>query len=279
MDNIYYNLFKVQKQTPEEDGKLPLELQFFEDLRSQFEDLFTLNIFAHHKDAIDYNLLCLETVDFWLRQRAKVKHQTKQQKVLTLQILKGRRLLRSAQLILIKGFLPESEILLRSLLETQLITNYLVDDHHGERLRKYLEAQEKNIWGNRFLCEELFGIGYYDFYKHLCLYTHPSFSGLEVLLHGEMPQASAIHDYEKVAAILISFGNMAVSLCELANGVFPPDLEWDSKHYEIYDTDIFQKNYDVYLELYKQGDERFNKLWERHKKTSQDQNQGVGKFL
>ena len=138
MENLDLDLFKVQIQTPDEDGKLPIELQFFEDLRSPLEDLFSLNIYALHKDAIDYNLLCLETVDYWLIQQAKVRNQTKQQKVLMLQILKGRRLLRSAQFILIKGFIPESEILLRSLLESILISNYLAYYPKGEHLINYM---------------------------------------------------------------------------------------------------------------------------------------------
>lgn len=276
MENAYYDLFKVQKQTPVEDGILPKELQFFEDLRSQYEDIFCINIISLHKNAIDYNYLCLESVDLWLNDRIATEGQSNLQRIITLQVLKGRRLLRSAQLLLIKGFLPESEILLRSLFETQLITNFLVEDKDGGRLNKYLEFQDKNRWDTRYLCDELCGTGTYEFYKRLCQYTHSSSIGLSGLFYKDKEQPSAIHDYAAASTLLIFFGNLAVSLCELAIRLFPYDLKWEEKHQEIYNTDIFKKNYEVFLELYKQGDERFIKIFEHHGKASHDKNQAVG---
>lgn len=220
----------------------PEELQYTERLTNADEILFGLNIYAHERAEIDYSILCLETVDLWLNRVKSSENYSKKQNIAITSVLKGRRLLRAAQLQIFKGYLPEAEILLRSIFEVQLVLSYILGDSTDDRANKYLTFAEKKIWDFRMLCEDLLGEGSYEIYSKLSQYPHPYNMGrARLFYHGQL-QSSAIHDYDHAGILLVHIGNSAVGLCERANVLFDDDPEWDKKHQEIYDTEIFKKN-------------------------------------
>lgn len=221
----------------------PEELKYVERLTDGNEVFFGLNLYAHNRAEIDYSTLCLETVDLWLGAVGSSSGYSSKQNIAITSVLKGRRLLRAAQLQIFKGYLPEAEILYRSIFEMQLVISYILSDLTDGRAKKYLTFEKKKIWDFRTLCEDLLGKGSYDIYASLSQYSHPFNLGRERLLYQGSLQPSAIHDYECAGRLLVVFGDSSVALCEKVNSLFIENIKWNEKHQEIYDTEIFKKNF------------------------------------
>jgi hypothetical protein len=222
---------------------------FFRRVFDLGEELFQLNLYAHQKKEVDYSFLCLSVIDYWLEYLREYKELTKEQTYAGIFVLRGRRLLRSIQLVCIYGYLPEIEILGRSLFELQLITAYVFECSSNDRIDKYIESINKNAWDFKLLCEDLLGEGSYQYYKHLSKYTHNSSASTGSFVYQEHFQLSAIHDYRKAGYQLVLQSNVAVSLCELTQKVFPSNEEWKLRHEKIYETEIFIENYKNYQAL------------------------------
>ncbi len=223
----------------------PEELKYVERMTDMNEVLFGMNLYAHNRAHIDYSILCLEAIDLWLNRMDKgAESYSAKQNVAITSVLKGRRLLRAGQLQLFKGYLPESEILARSIFEVQLVLGYILADPTDKRVNTYL-ADNKKTWDFRTLCNEFMGEKGYEIYKGMSQYPHPFNSGRIKLIRGGQLQRSSIHDYEHAGFLLVHLGNSAVGLCEQSNVLFDEDVEWNKKHQEIYGTEIFKKNIEV----------------------------------
>lgn len=244
------------------DEQEPEELQYRNTRRSLSEVLFSLNLFAHNKAEIEYSFLCLETVDLWLKLNANSLDYDSKKGIAYTFCLRGRRLLRASQLMLIDGYLPECEILFRSIWETLVTLAYLIEDPSESRAIKYLSFGQKSGWDLRLLTENLLGEGSYEMYRQLSLYVHPSNIGRIKLVYNDNLQPDAIHDFGKAGELLVMSGNKAVAICELSNKVFDFNQEWKEKHEEIYKTPIFQQNYERFIQLHAQGETSIQALLE-----------------
>ncbi len=247
LQNIARSFFKKPKRRTDEsipnDANWPEELLYVERKADSNEILFGLNLYSHKKSEIDYSFLCLDTVDVWLDAIKSSEGYSAKQNVAITSVLKGRRLLRAAQLQIFKGYLPEAEILYRSIFELQLVLSYILGDPTDGRIKKYLDFSKKKIWDFRMLCEDLLGKESYEIYANLSQYPHPFNLGRARLVHHGQLERSAMQDYEKSGVLLVMFGNAAVSLCEISNVLFENvPSEWEGKHQEIFDTEIFKKN-------------------------------------
>lgn len=240
----------------------PEEINYFEKRRSIDEILFGLNLYSHCKKEIDYSFLCLETVDLWLSINWGEWDILKKKGIAYSLVIRGRRLLRAGQFILFKGFLPEAEILFRSLWETMLILGYILDDPTESRAEKYINFGYKAGWDFRMLTEAMLGDEAYIFYQNMSTYAHPSNFGRAKLIYNKNFQIDSIHDYPRAGFLLVSSGNLAVALCELTNKIFPPNAQWVEKHEQIYQTEIFKRNIELTEELTKQDDNRMRYLFQ-----------------
>lgn len=232
----------------------PEELKYFERLVDMDEVLFGLNLYAHNRGEIDYSILCLAVVDLWLKKIGTLDNPSEKQNIAITSVLKGRRLLRGAQLQIFKGYLPESEILFRSIFETQLVLSYILDDPTDSRVKKYLTFDKKKIWDFRLLCEDLLGDGSYEIYANFSQYPHPYNVGRAKLVHHDKLQSSSMHDYDKAGQLLVQIGNAAVGLCEQSSKIFEDNPEWNKKHQEICDTEISKNNIKIVQDKIDKGD-------------------------
>jgi hypothetical protein len=254
------NLFSKKTEPVAERENYPEELQYTERSTDLNEILFGLNLYAHNKAEVDYSTLCLSTVDVWLdRVESSAQYSAKQNVAIT-SVLKGRRLLRAAHLSIFKGYLPEAEILGRSMFEMQLVLSYILCDSTDGRVNKYLTFEKRKVWDFRTLCNELLGEEGYEIYIKLSQYPHPFNMGREKLIHNGQLQPSAIHDYEGAGRLLVQLGDAAVSLCEKSNVLFDADSKWEKMHQEVYDSDIFKKNFKVVQELIKNENALLSKV-------------------
>lgn len=242
----------------------PEELKYFERLVDMDEVLFGLNLYAHCRSEIDYAVLCLETVDLWLNRVKSSEEYSKKQNLAITFVIKGRRLLRAAQLQIFKGYIPEAEITYRSIFEIQLVLAFVLGAPNDKRVDKYLNLTGKGVWDFRLLCEDLLGEDSYEIYKMLSQYPHPYNLGRAKLVHHKKLQRSAIHNYEEAGKLLVQFGNSAVALCEEANVLFKEDPDWDKKHKEIYDTGIFKENIKVVESQIEKGEEKILRILSRN---------------
>lgn len=247
----------------------------FEDRRSLTELLFEHNLFNSKKDEIDYSYLCLDTVDLWLSINKDYGSLLEKKGVTFSFVLRGRRILRAAQFLIFKGFLPEAEILYRCINETILVLAYILDDPTDERVNKYITFEQGRGWDFRFLSEQLIGKELYQVYKNLSDYTHPGNFGRIKLLHQGFLQNDSVPDYDKAGMMLVLFGNAAVGLCELSNRVFPNNETWDQKHNEIYQTAIFSKNYDEAIKL-AQSNDSYREFFRKHSNYDLESEEGLG---
>lgn len=247
----------------------PEELKYFERLVDMDEVLFGLNLYAHCRSEIDYAVLCLETVDLWLNRVKSSEEYSKKQNIAITFVLKGRRLLRATQLQLFKGYIPEAEIIFRSVFEMHLVLAFVLEDSTDKRADKYLNLTGQGVWDFRLLCENLLGENSYDIYKGLSQYPHPYNLGRAKLSHHGKLQRSAIHNYEEAGKWLVQFGNATVGLCEQANILFEEDSEWNKKHQEIYDTEIFKKNIKLVKSKADKGDELTLKILSKSKEMEE----------
>lgn len=217
------------------------------------ENLFGLNLQAHCPKEIEYSFLCLDTVDLWLSEdHGKFDILGKKGIAHTL-VIRGRRLLRGGQHLLFKGYIPEAEILLRSLWETVLVLRYILDDPTDKRAEEYISFGHSSKWKFKKLAKDMSSEEAYLEYMELSRYAHPFNFGREKLFHCHDVQIDAIHDYLKAGHHLVSFSNNAVALCEVANFVFTASENWIRKHEEIYKTEIFKRNFEVTEEMYANG--------------------------
>ena len=261
----------MEKDTPDES-------KYTDDRRSISEILFSLNLYGHKKEEIDYSFLCLETVDLWLSLNIGSWNYFSNKGIAYTFCIRGRRLLRAGQFMLFKGYLPESEILLRSLWETLMTLTYIIEDPSEERAKKYSSFDYKSGWDFRLLTENLLGENAYETYRNLSLYVHPTNLGRGKMFYINSFYKDSIHNYDYAGELLVTFGNKAVALCEVSNKIFDPKPEWISKHNEIYQTDIFKKNYDKVSNLYNQGDPTILALqkWINQFGVTEDESEGVG---
>jgi hypothetical protein len=114
------------------------------------------------------------------------------------------------------------------------------------------------------LCEDLLGEDSYNIYKMLSQYPHPYNLGRAKLVHHNKLQRSAIHNYEEAGKLLVQFGNSAVAICEETNVLFKEDPEWDKKHKEIYNTDIFKENIKAVKSQIEKGEEKVLRILSRN---------------
>lgn len=231
------------------------------------EELFRLNLIAHNRAEIDYSQLCLDAVDLWLNKVKSSDNYSAKQNITITSILKGRRMLRAAQLQLFRGFLPEAEILYRSVLEVSLVLAYVLNDSTEGRAKKYLKFDKKQRWDFALLAREFVGEQMLEVYSNLSLYLHPHNLGNARLVHNNVLQRGAIHDYEHGGRLLVMLGNCAVGLCEQSNVLFGEDLAWDKKHQEIYETEIFKRNIKKAQEMIDQENEMVTKALTQLEKT------------
>ena len=82
-------------------------------------------------------------------------------------------------------------------------------------------------------------------------------------------------EYDKAGVMLVTFGNSAVALCEYSNRIFPNHEEWDKKHEEIYQTTVFQKDYEKAIKL-AQNNESFRRFLIRHSDQDPEEGKGLG---
>jgi HKD family nuclease len=253
----------------------PEELQYIENHRSFTEILFELNLSTNKRAEIDYSFLCLETVDLWLNLNKDFGNLVEKKGVAFSLILRGRRILRAAQLLLFKGFLPEAEILLRCINETVLVLSYILEDPTDKRLNKYLTFDKGKGWDFRLLSTEFLGEEHYQVYKNLSDYTHPGNFGRIKLLYKGYHQKDSIPEYDNAGMMLVTFSNLAVTLCEISNRIFPKNEMWDKKHEEIYETAIFKKVYEESIKL-AQNNENFRQFFVKHSDQDPEYDEGVG---
>lgn len=260
------------------DNNDPDEIKYTEDRRSTSEILFSLNLYAHEKAEIDYSFLCLETVDLWLSLNNGPWDYFSNKGISYSFCLRGRRLLRASQFMLFKGYLPESEILYRSMWETLMTLTYIIEDPSEERAKKYSSFDYKSGWDFRLLTENLLGENAYEFYRDLSLYVHPSNLGRGKMFYLNGFQRESIHNYDYSGELLVTLGNKAVALCEASNKIFDAKPEWLEKHNEIYQTAIFQKNFDKVSNLYDQGNATIRALqkWINQFGSGGDKSEDVG---
>jgi len=231
----------------------PEEMQYPNNQNSISEMLFSSNFNSHNKAEIDYSFLCLETVDLWLRLNYNQLDDHSSRKGIAYTFcLRGRRLLRSSQLLLLNGYLPESEILYRSLWETLMTLAYLIEDYSEERIKKYISFGHKSGWDLKTLTGNLLGEAAYLMYRELSLYVHPSNLGIGKMVYNNKFQVDAIHDYGSAGQLLVMNGDMAMAICEISNITFGLHQEWVDKQIEIYQTEIHQKSRSKIVELQNQ---------------------------
>lgn len=253
----------------------PEELEYLENHRSITEILYELNFSTKKRAEIDYSFLCLETVDLWLDLNNETGSLLEKKGVAYTLVLRGRRILRSAQLLLFKGFLPEAEILLRCVQETILVLSYILDDSTDERLNKYLNFEQGRGWNFKFLSEDFFGKDFYQVYKNLSSYVHPGNFGRIKLLYKGYLQIDSIPEYDTAGVMLVSISDSAVALCELSNKIFPVNEKWDKKHNEIYQTTVFRNSFkDVANRA--ANNENLGKFLLRHSDSDPGTEEGVG---
>lgn len=231
----------------------PEELQYFNNQKSIFEILYSLNLYTLDKAEIDYSFLCLRTVDLWLKLNYGPWENTSPKGIAYTFCLRGRRLLRASQILVFSGYLPESEILFRSTWETFLTLTYIMEEPE-KRGNKYLSFDYKSGWDLRLLTENMLGKEAYDKYREMSLYVHPFHLGTKKMVYKNTFQVDAIHDFGRAGELLSMIGTTAVAICEVSNKIFGDSEEWVAQHNEIYKTEIFQKYYHKVIELHEQGD-------------------------
>jgi len=253
----------------------PEELMYLNNRKSLTEMLFKLNLSSMKRAEIDYSFLCLDTVDLWLDLHKDFGSLLEKKGVAFSFVLKGRRMLRSAQILLFNGFLPEAEILYRCIHETILVLAYILDDQTDERVKKYINFNQGKSWDFRFLSEQFLGEEQYQAYKNLSDYLHPSNFGRIKLLYKGYLQKDSIPEYDEAGVMLVIVGNAAVGLCELSNRVFPNNETWNQKHNDIYQTAIFKNNYSEAIEI-AQSNENFRKFFLKYGDHNSKTEEGLG---
>jgi hypothetical protein len=249
---------------------------YFDRRQSLGEILFGLNLYAHCLKEVEYSFLCLETVDLWLSEDYGKFDILDKKGIAHTLVIRGRRLFRGGQHLLFKGFLPEAEILMRSLWETVLVLRYILDDPTDTRAKEYINFGYTANWKFTKLTKEMLSKEAYKIYMELSRYAHPYNFGREKLFYKNRVAVGAIHDYEKAGDYLVMFSNYAVALCEVANFVFTASENWFRKHEEIYKTEIFKRNFEVTEEMYAEGNPVVTTLFGWFEKMRDQTSSGVG---
>lgn len=227
------------------------------------EKCFELNFSSRKTDEILFSNLCLSSIDTWLNDLkiTKEKELSDSEKLVILSVTKARRLLRSIQLLINSGQLPETIPLFRTLLENSILLAYILNDKTGKRITKYFSfTSPKQKWSFKLMSEEIIGKKIEGAYTDLSLYCHPHILGFSKIFHGKHIQRSAISDFDNAAEKLIQASVCAVGIVETANCVIPPSESWDAIHNQILNSKFLQTDFKKVKKLIEEGDQDFCNL-------------------
>jgi hypothetical protein len=229
------------------------------------EQSFRIELEKNHKDVLIFSNLCLETIDVWIED-TKFPSLTYKQKVAIITAHKSRRLLRSAQLLLFSGYLPEADIIGRSLLELTVLVHYIFSDKTEKRAKKWIHFNPHQRWDFSLISQEFMGDKLKGAYCNFSNYCHPHAAGSSRFLK-EMEEGwlrferGPIKDFQSVKDQILWVSNTAVSVLETFSKEISPPQRWIEKHDEIINSEIFQDRFLKHIKpLLDAEDEDFMKI-------------------
>jgi len=211
------------------------------------EQSFRIELDKNSKDSIMFSQLCLDVIDMWIDDLGTILP-TDLQKVAIIVAHKSRRLLRASQLLLFSGYLPEAEIIHRSIIELTILVSYILNDETGKRAGKWLGFKIDQRWDFSMMSKEIMGDVAKDAYADLSSYCHPHVVGtakyMRELDEGILRfERGAIKDFDLAEKQIFYISNSAVGIIEILNKVIKPSDRWVEKHNEIINSKIFCDNF------------------------------------
>lgn len=231
----------MTKKQDSENSKVSLEM---------LEECHRLNFGSHNKSTANFSLKCLNILAIWINELEYPIRWNKldnRKKVGILFVAKAYRLLRASQILISSGYLPESDILLRSLLEMQAMIFYILGDKSGKRAQKWIHSDHKQRWDSSLILENL-SIDVSGAYSNFCSVAHPHILGFQKFIKFKKDSfvinTGPTTDYNLAEEKLALASLSAVGINEIANSAIIPSKDWEKEHKDILNHAVYKRYFD-----------------------------------
>lgn len=231
---------KISKKSKKDVGGIDLEIT---------EITYRLNAYTTFSDTIDFTQVVWNLISTFLRSIKNVKELSPKQKVCIFILGKSKRLLRAIHKLIIDGYYPESLILNRTLFESQVLLQYILEGKDNSRAEKWLSRKKPT---ERWPISELMKENKYvfeAFYSGASMYAHNhalssghyinfaknSFS----IIDG--PFGGGLERFQYAGNVLGHSAMTCGALCEMSRKQFKNMTEYDKSYKKLTKLPYYKK--------------------------------------